>query len=539
MKMKKFSALLAGLSMFGVLLTTSCNNSGGGITELERVNPFTFTSSLYGLSINGEGLKSLPFSKLIEDETGRERRAITNVRVLVVPVDFTDYPAESLPMGAQGTIDAIETIVFGEAEETGWNSLASYYESTSFGQCHVTGTVADWYHTNQTVKEFAKYNGGSTYATQGLVRDLQAIFPEDATEEGGIGLDDFDSNNDYYVDALVMLYTCPPLVRDSLGKAIDDDLYWAFCWNWTGAAGNNIHTSFYKFFWASIDTFFEGGVYDDQGNWRNWTDEEIANGTAELDAHTLIHEFGHILGLPDYYTYDNNDYHPLGMLDMMAHNVGDHNAFSKTLYGWTSPYVVTESCTVELQSTTTTGDFILIPVGGDWKGNMTSQYLMLELLTPDGVAVLDGEYAYRGGAYPQYFNEIGIRAIHVDARMGLFTYNSSSGQTSFSGYTSNYNGGTSGYVTFAHSNTASQSAYSSCRLIEIVPATGNPISVDKTATNDSLYQEGDKFGVKGGVWQNYMMNGSSGEQDTPLGFGFEVLKIDAETKTATIKISKL
>ena len=56
-------------------------------------------------------------------------------------------------------------------------------------------------------------------------------------------------------------------------------------------------------------------------------------------AATVIHETGHVLGLPDYYsasTQTGGASWPSGIMgsDMMMDNVGDHNGFSKWLLGW-------------------------------------------------------------------------------------------------------------------------------------------------------------------------------------------------------------
>lgn len=61
------------------------------------------------------------------------------------------------------------------------------------------------------------------------------------------------------------------------------------------------------------------------------------------DAHVIIHETGHRLGLTDYYSYGKQTYSPLGGKDRMDNNVFDHNPYSKRLLGWVPPNVVTGS----------------------------------------------------------------------------------------------------------------------------------------------------------------------------------------------------
>ena len=94
--------------------------------------------------------------------------------------------------------------------------------------------------------------------------------------------------------------------------------------------------------WASQEFMFDAGYYDEEGNHSNWTTEQLASGNAKPDAHTFIHETGHMIGLDDYYSYDRGkgDYGGLGGLDMMDFNIGDHNGYSKWMLGWLHPQMV-------------------------------------------------------------------------------------------------------------------------------------------------------------------------------------------------------
>lgn len=557
MKSKNLSFAVAALSMFSILLS----GCGGTSKKANRVDRSAYTNDYYLVTTKGEGRKAMPYTTVeyfIENEkTGeaeyKSYHQVKDVRVLVVPVDFTDYPAESRPNGAEGAREDIRKLHFGEASETAWNSLSSYYRSTSFGQANITGKVAEWYHTGMSVTEFARYGEGGTDATQKLAKDIQDYYSKGGEGFGKINLADFDSNKDGYVDATIIIYSCPEKVRVG-NKAVDDDLYWAFATVRNGAFGRLGAEAIYNYFWTSINTFYEAGHVNEQGQWVAWTDEEIKNGTAKTDAHVLTHEFGHILGLPDYYSYDANkgedDYGPMGGVDMMDYNIGDHNAMSKAWYGWTEPYVVTSSCEITINSSTLTGDSILIPVGGNYKNTLIDQFICIELLTPDGVAKYDGINKYHGSGsndYPYFYNEIGIRVMHADARMGLFTHNSTLNKYVFSSYTSSYTDINNAYVGFAHDNTKSRSAFPNYRFLELLPSDGIALKdrkysgLSSTADNSFLFQEGQTFGgsSKTAVYPNYMMNGVGGDKDTALGFSFTIKKIDKENKTATISFKKL
>ena len=178
-----------------------------------------------------------------------------------------------------------------------------------------------------------------------------------------------------------------------------------------------------------------------------------------------------------------------------------------------------------LNSATTTGDCLIIPIQGEYKNTLLDQYLMVEFITPEGVAELDGKKQLTPG-YPYYYNEAGIRVIHVDGRLGVQNYNSSTGDWSFGGFTASTNRPSQqSYVTFACSNTANDSCFRNYKLLEILPSDGKSIKNKGQATNECLFHEGDVFG-ENGVYENYMMHDVSGGKTVPLGFKFSVDKMN-------------
>ena len=262
------------------------------------------------------------------------------------------------------------------------------------------------------------------------------------------------------------------------------------------------------------------------------------------DAHTLIHEYGHCLSLPDYYITDYNpdDYGGMGGLDMMDYNVGDHNAYSKMMYGWINPRRIagtSGSIKLEMTSTTTTGDAIIIPAPNGWNNTYLDQYLLIEFLTPEGVAKADGERNYLGN-YPLYYNKAGIRITHIDSRMGVFQYSGAGAQAGyhFVGYTPSVKTELEhAYVGVAADNTMTRSCYPAYKIAEVLASDGKSMKDHKSeADTNCLYFEGQSFGKKG-VWSNFKMNGISGEKDRKFGFKITVNKIEGNSK-ATITISR-
>ena len=449
---------------------------------------------------------------------------IENVKALVVPVDFTDYPS-SVYGTEENSRSILEKVIFSNEKTDGWYSLSSYYASSSFGQCKITGTVAPWWHTNKKVSDIDSSDSGFATSTAVKIQDYYQQHPEE------INLADYDANKDGFVDSLIMIYSAP-INPSGNGSG----LWWAFCWSVFNAYGkytaDGSMIGVHRYFWASMRFLFE---YE-ANKYR--TEAEIATGNYEPNSHTLVHEFGHVLSLPDYYItdYDKTDYDGLGYLDMMDYNIGDHNLYSKMMYGWVNPKRVTGTSgkvTITIRSTTDTGDSIIIPAPGEWNNTYLDQYLTIEFLTPTGVAEKDGKEKYVG-AMPLYYPKAGVRICLVDSRLGVFS--KTTGQ--FTGYTEAtkpFDSNSS--ISIAADNTASRSCYKDYKLIEILPATGKYQRQRQRAAADTcLYHEGDVFG-KGDVFKDFKMHGNTGERDKKFGFKISIDKIDGNN-SATITISR-
>jgi len=135
----------------------------------------------------------------------------------------------------------------------------------------------------------------------------------------------------------------------------------------------------------------------------------------ESEAGTLVHEFGHGLGLIDYYDVTYSGINAVGGYDMQSDNAGDWNAYSKYAVGWIEPEVVTslkkgESKEIEIGTLSDTGDAIVIPVAGDELKPPFSEYMLVDLYASTGVNQYD---SVRYG-----INDFeGVRIYHVDAKM--------------------------------------------------------------------------------------------------------------------------
>ena len=202
-----------------------------------------------------------------------------------------------------------------------------------------------------------------------------------------------------------MIYACDQLSHgDSNG-----DLYWAYRYWDAEAAETSPSVSSpigCSYFWASMNFFYEG-----TGSRANHTG---------VDAHTMTHEFGHMLGADDYYNVDQGSKEPSGSKIMMAYNVLDHDIFNKMSFGWVKPIVATGSTTVTLTSSALSGSALLLADKDGWNGTAFDEYVLLELYTKEGLNQMDSDTPYPGrtDAFGNNtgLNDTGVRMWHVDNR---------------------------------------------------------------------------------------------------------------------------
>lgn len=311
-----------------------------------------------------------------------------NVKLLVIPVTFT--------AGATWTnaeLSALPTLYFGKAKDTAWQSLASYYESSSYGLLHLSGQVTSPYVSSYTEEQM---QNNSSLCSKVLRQAVAAVATKD-----GLNLQDFDADGDGYLDGVNIVYKANHTYSETNSQV------W---WNWTSTDSSSSSSSLspapYRYFWCNISQLFTGYY-----------------GKGVSDAHTLVHETGHMLGLNDYYDYDSVSY-PTGGADMMELNIGDHNAYSKYLLGWVRPYVVDGTLadfTITLRDFASSGDCILLrnTSTDPWNGTPYDEYLMLSYYTPTGLNEQDSQgYAeWRGWGTGSSYRYRGLQVFHVDERL--------------------------------------------------------------------------------------------------------------------------
>lgn len=385
-----------------------------------------------------------------------------DVKVLVIPVTFTDAPAP------KNMVENLEIAFFGTTAETGWQSLASYYKTSSYGKLNITGTVLEPFATGNSTSYYDRIYKQTEDADYKIIKAALDYY------DSQIDFSDYDSDGDGYIDALYIIYSADVNYTDN------DSMWWAYTYEYYTdeyEIHDGVEPDFY--FFAGYDFIFE----------------ELRNGkSVDYNAETFVHETGHMMGLNDYYDYDE-DKGPDGGIgggDMMDYNVGDHNAFSKAILGWVNPWVVSGcDTTLTLSSFGASGDCIII--AKEWNGTFFDEYFIVDFYTPDGLNAIE---AGDSGL----FSVSGVRIYHVDAVL-------------------KDDAGASYEVCYY------DNSYTAHKQIALVEA-DNDNSVEKSrdhlGENDDLFQAGDSF-----TWGKWY-DGSS------AGFTLTVTKIENGQATITI-----
>lgn len=363
--------------------------------------------------------------------------SIGDVNLLVIPVHIPgsdEYKTEQVR-------NDIKEMFFGEnSTRNGFVSVKEYYKESSFGKLNFSGTVTDWFdvETYTNVKSVSEITQGNTGT---IVSEILRKAVDWATTSQNIDLKDYDKNNDGSIDAVWLVYDHldwytefeleysknPSYKGDELNSAFWNFTYWDYE---TYPNVDNPTTS--GFSWASFDMMYTAYASRNENDVVDISDLS----SIKLDSHTFIHETGHLLGLDDYYATDDSYYHPAGSSTMMDQNICDLDSYSKMILGWVTPYVVYGTSEILIEKANANDhSVIVIPSNYEeisdsvesaikngtinnftYEFNPFSEYLMIDLYTPDGLNKQDtfGDYIY---GREEGITSDGVRIYHVDSRI--------------------------------------------------------------------------------------------------------------------------
>ena len=469
-----------------VIETPSNNSSSTSISQDQIDNPYRYGRDIRE-KYNNNYLPSLP--------------SRGNSKMLVVPVLLK---GESFILGEDSVKSTLNKAFFGKSEETGFESVSSYYYKSSYGELNIQGEVTSILNSNYTLSQLKRAED-STSITDAILKEAYDKFFLTSKYK----VSDYDSNSDGYIDAIYLVYLTP---YD--GKY---DGLWAYT------------------YWGLDETYHSLGAY----SWSSYYFATTNPGYSKdkPDAHPYIHETGHLLSLDDYYDVDGTTA-PTGGLTMMDLNILDHDSFTKYALGWTTPKVISkdtdikDELTIELKPFESSGESLLI--ANNFNGSSFDEYLIVEFYTPTGLNELDSKVQYETA---KGFTTSGIKIYHVDQRLIKLDYTSQGwvyDNTKF--YTPDRLDSLSSYSYYqvGASNSANYSltGYDLITLMDASSKNGNNVFQyeNKNATNASLFTESSKSFLE--TFRNFKFH--SGDK-----LPYDI-KVDSISSTsATIKITSI
>jgi len=434
-------------------------------------------------------------------------------KILLVPIALSGTPTYKWNETYYGYMTANQT------------RIHDYYYNASMGKLDVTvdlgGTLAKMYQSSFTESSFDENTVGEDEAWENLYSMIESATSW-VQNTFGINLDDYDSDDDGYVDSIHFMV-------DGSDKGEWGSALWPHMNTMNVSAGTTAK--------PVTNTY------------------SMSNLNHISDAWTTIHEQGHIYGIEDYYDYAYK-MDTIGSYDMQSYGVMDWNSFSKLSNGWVSPYYVdgtSDSFTIEIEPSATTGDCILIPSSGGWNGTPFDEYILIELFANCG------NNSYFWGKSGGYSGNAGCRVYHVDARLWEFNYshyNQYQGTITGGRYVDDPTAETSyTYWQIAHDNTvgneyaspqvtATKDAY---RLLHLIQS-GGTNTFENTSSSarhelayDDLFVTGDTFSI--GSHNGYTNYGPSFfEESTTFNngeaFNYGIKFVSVSSTKATIEITK-
>ena len=120
------------------------------------------------------------------------------VHLLVIPLTFSDGPSFN-----ENELQAIQKGYFGEKSETGWESLSSYYETSSYGKLKISGEVTETYRSSYTEAGIQQaYNGNPTVSAKVMQEAVESVFSTHPDWDRTL----YDSDKDGFLDGIEIIY---------------------------------------------------------------------------------------------------------------------------------------------------------------------------------------------------------------------------------------------------------------------------------------------------------------------------------------------
>ena len=225
--------------------------------------------------------------------------AVTGTRKIAsLAIEFTDV-----------THTSSHGIPFLQNKITGTNSMKSYFQEVSYDNLTVEGTASGWYTAANDMAYYGKPEGGNHDSRNFYQLVAEAVRAADAT----VDFSQYDTNNDRIIDGIALIHAG----HDQATGGGDNTI-----WSKQSVYPGNLRVDgVYLGYYFTVSEYSPVGVY--------------------------VHEYGHMLGLPDLYDTDYTST-GVGLWDVMGSGAwndwgrtpGHPSAWSKLYLGWIDPTVI-------------------------------------------------------------------------------------------------------------------------------------------------------------------------------------------------------
>jgi len=442
-------------------------------------------------------------------------------KLLIIPIWFSDSTDFILESKKETIRSDIQKAYLGTNSETGWRSVKTFYEEESQGTMTLTGVVTDWYNVGISYKSYANKSSGQSATTSLVTAASNAYFGKSGSDPRS----SFDTNNDGYLDGVMLIYAAPDF--RSLGNESYQNL-WAYC-NWVLQSASVSNPIPNVFFWASYDFMYSSSKSYTQTGKTSYGHGDTSH--CNVDAHTFIHEMGHVLGLEDYYDYSDANYEAAGGFSMQDYNVGGHDPYSVMAYGWADPYIPTKTMSITINPFQSSHDIILL--ANHTVDSVFDEYMLLELYTPTGLNQFDSQYQY-SGAYPLGPSTPGIRLWHIDARLVSYT--------TYDWSTNPNDGGVMHAMTNTYNNDNDNGhvsplgeEYYDYNILQLIRNdTSETYHTTAVLSSSDLFKQGNSYSQA--TYSSQFVDGTKMNNGSALGWSFSVTSLSSTS--ATIKVTK-
>ncbi|MBQ4286416.1 MAG: M6 family metalloprotease domain-containing protein, partial [Bacteroidales bacterium] len=234
-----------------------------------------------------------------------------NKKFLVILVNFSDLKFKKANEDFNKLMNQAGYSAYG-----GTGSVADYYKDQSSGKFNPTFDVIGPIDVSRDMQFYGKSQGNSHDANPGqMVKEaVDSIY-----KKGLVNFSDYDNDSDGYVDNIYVFYA-----------------------GYSEASGGGANTIWPHSSWVNSDKEYDGVSI---GSYACGSELKGNSGSAMDGIGTFCHEFGHVLGLPDFYDTDYEDNGEgdgllaFSLMDSGCYNNNSNtppnmNAIERNMLGW-------------------------------------------------------------------------------------------------------------------------------------------------------------------------------------------------------------